>query len=127
MRISRGLRTVKDGLSESFLPPVLGCAFNTPDIPGLIQGQSQEPKVFELSERDAVDHAGHDLGSRGQTFEVNDSPRVHGTRGTHRASAQIGKDDQARLREGLARIEAGKSHGNLAGDASASPRRFFWP
>ena len=114
-------------MSESFLPPVLGGAFNTPDIPGLIQGQSQELKVFELSERDAVDHAGRDLGSRGQTFEVNDSPRVHGTRGTHGAAAQISKDDLARLREGMARIEAGESHGNLAEDASVSPRNFFWP
>ena len=121
------MRTVKDGLSDSWLLPVLGRAFNSPDIPGLIQGQSQEPKVFELSERDAVDHARRDLGAGGQTFEVNDSSRGHRTRGTHGAPAQIGKDDLARLRKEMAGIEAGESHGNLAGNASASPQNFFRP
>jgi hypothetical protein len=114
-------------LSDSLLLPILGRAFNSPDIPGLIQGKSQEPKVFELSERDAVDHAGRNLSARRQTFEVNGSSRGHGTRGTHGAPAQIGKDDLARLREGIAGIKASESHGNLAGDASASPRNFFRP
>jgi hypothetical protein len=36
--------------------------------------------VFELSERNAVDHTGRDLGARGQTFKLNDSSRRHGTR-----------------------------------------------
>lgn len=102
------------------LLPILGHALNSPEVSGFLEGKSQEPDPFKLSERDAVDDTGGDLDVGGKTQQANDGARRHRTAGADGASSKIREDDITRLGERIARIEAGECDRNLARDASAS-------
>lgn len=55
------------------LRPIPWNLFEAPHVSGPIhQREADEPELFELSERDAVDDAGRNRCARRQAFEMND-------------------------------------------------------
>lgn len=113
--------------SSGLLTPIFGNALQTPDISGFLQRQAEEPDLFELSEGNAVDHAGGDLGFNREPTEMNHGSGSDRARRASGTSAQVGQDHVAGLRKGLARIPADNDDRDIARNSrTAAFQNVLW-
>ena len=71
-----------------------------------------------------MDHARFHGCFCGEALEANHGPAMNRARRAHRASAKVNQDDDAWVRELIARIQACQSNGDVAGNTSTSPLHF---
>lgn len=106
-------------LSRILLCPVFGRRRDAPNISRLVERQSEEPKLFVLSHRDAIHHARADAPDCWKPLQEHRRPNCQRLTEADCAPLGVYQNHQACVGKRFRRIRADESNWNLARNSSA--------
>jgi hypothetical protein len=101
--------------------PVFGRIFDSPDIAGFVQHQSQDPELLIWSELDAVHHLRSDPVVCRKSFQADGFSNFEGTTKSHGATLRIYQESHSRFRKVLTFSNTADSERDSAIDSGAAP------